>query len=178
MHAYEESRAFAQQFDESLQAILGLELYRTASFLEDVRYGIDGTIKILRVAERLRSLAVYPRYKFQITLRYSRPTGTATEYRKLLEGTMAADIYFYGWGDIHSREIKAYVILSVPALRTWLRTVGEESGMIFVNPDGTAGIAFDLRTMPRPVVLTWKRLPDARQLDLFVQRFTHAVIVS
>lgn len=178
MWTYEVARPWADRFDASLSAILGIETHSKASFEADARRGIDGVIAPLYVAERIRNLCQYPQYGGQFTLRYRRDSGAKTEYAKLWDGDLGADIYFYGWGDPRTWEIKAYAVLHVQALRAWLVTGGREAGTVFRNPDGTEGIAFFLRQMPREVIRAWKKLPDPHQGELFTQHYTHAVIVK
>ena len=178
MATYEVSRAFGELFRADMAAILGLEIYQPGTFLDDVRRGIDGMFQPLYLAERIRNITRYPSYKYQFTLRYRRDNGVKTEYAKLRDGSMHAEVYFYGWGDEHSRQIKAYILLDIPGLQTWIHAHGRQAGTIFDNEDGTYGIAFDLRHIPGQIIRAWKKLPDPRQLDLFTHHYTHAVIVK
>ena len=64
---------------------------------EDQLEGIDGYISGIPVAWRKRRISIL-KHK-EISIRYSRDTGTPTEFHKLLDGSFKPQLYFFQFTD-------------------------------------------------------------------------------
>jgi hypothetical protein len=94
------------------------------------------------------------RWRDQITIRQSRPSGVATEFAKIMQGW--GDYFFYGWGRGHDKRIICYNILDLKSFRYWIfqeTARGRQPWVTMRNHDGSSDFAvFHLKDIPQQAV--------------------------
>ena len=170
MASYEIDRAWAAQFDDHISMITGLEIWRPGSYRQDTRHGIDMVIPQVTLSLRIRRMSIYHgRYRNEITFRHTRANGVKTEWAKMREGSYKAQLFFYGFGDEQTREVKAYTIIDMDRFMTAIPTMRLCEPIS--NNDGTSHQPVDIGDIPRECILAHKKLLDPIQKDLFVTTF-------
>ncbi len=94
--SFDRDKALEEKFAEDIKAILG-KVFITRDKIEDEKRGTDFfvfVIRNLRVAVRLRRWPPFKSWFENFTIRWSRPSGIATEIDKIREGMV--DYLFYG----------------------------------------------------------------------------------
>jgi hypothetical protein len=109
-------------FMPAVKSILGRALISDAPIEIDQRQATDLLVLTLApytIGVRIRDADKYlSRFPFDITVRYSRPSGAQTEWDKIVEGW--CDFIFYGFGDFQTYKLAAYTVLNLKAFRALL----------------------------------------------------------
>src|SRR5207245_65054 len=87
----------------------------------------------------------------------------------MLEGSYKAQLFFYGFGDEETREVKAYTILDMHRFIKAIPTMRLDTPIS--NNDGTSLQAVNIGDIPHACILAHKKLLDPTQKDLFVTTF-------
>lgn len=155
MNGWKKDKERADIFMPTIKGILGKLFIGDAPVFEDQQQATDLMIfhiSPLTVACRMRDLSYFAKYPNEITIRYSRPGGTKTEYDKIVDGW--ADYFFYGFGDFATGKIRAYSVLSLDALRASLIRHHDTLYQLKDNRDGSSRfMAIDLRRLPENCVV-------------------------
>lgn len=163
MNGWKRDKERADIFMPTIKAVLGRLFIGDAPVVEDQQQATDLMvfhISPLTVACRMRSLSYFEKYPNEITIRYSRPGGTKTEYDKIVDGW--ANYFFYGFGDFSTGRIRAYSVLSLDALRAALIRNQNKLYQIKQNHDGSSQfIAIDLTQLPENCVVHSYRQAEA-----------------
>jgi len=110
LKGYERDIRLEMKFAEQIKSILG-RIFIKQDENWDVEKATDFlvlTIEPIRVAVRLRRHQYYEKYKEQITIRWTRPTGNETEIHKIRKGNVSH--LFYGFVNADENEIIQYII--------------------------------------------------------------------
>jgi len=149
MKSFNRDFAWQAKMLPQVKAILGMTFICDAPFEEDVKRNTDLmvlTMEPLRFACRLRNHGYYERYRFDITIRNSRPSGAQTELEKLLNGY--GDYMFYGFANDDRTKLVSYTIGDLKVFREWYKDKlksGVQPGQKKCNPDGSSDfLAFNL----------------------------------
>lgn len=155
MNGWKRDKERADIFMPTIKAVLGRLFIGDAPVVEDQQQATDLMvfhISPLTVACRMRDLSYFKKYPNEITIRYSRPGGTKTEYDKLVDGW--ADYFFYGFGNFSTGKIHAYNVLSLDALRAALIRNNKPIYQIKDNHDGSSRfLAINLTRLPENCVV-------------------------
>lgn len=151
MRDWNEDNKWSRKFHRVIRMILGLALFRDAPIEEDQERNTDlwslvsppmnGT-KQLRAAIRIRRSWYYDQYDYrnEFTIRSTRPSGTATEFQKMLDGW--AQIYFYGFANEQESGLRSYHVADMHWFTCWLKShwleTGEFPGKKQSNGDGSS----------------------------------------
>lgn len=158
---YERDRRWADKFENKLKKELGGSMFETGTYYQDVHQGIDMTASDVSkriaksildeefgVALRMRAHEYLYNYGNEITLRYSRSSGTPTEYNKWIDGKYKSEYMMYGFASEDDDEIDSWVLTDMVGFRNYhmyMLTQGINLGKIIPNNDNkTTFIAFDL----------------------------------
>jgi hypothetical protein len=110
---------WARQYDRYVRAVLGQVFIVTADEFKDVREATDFemvyTMRPLTFACRLRRSKWARRCPLDITLRSSRPSGTTTEWQKVMSGF--GDYLFYGFADETPPRVSRWVVVDLERIR-------------------------------------------------------------
>lgn len=168
---YEIDRPFADLFAENISMITGLEIKRQGTKRQDTKQGIDMVIPSVTLSLRIRRMSLYHgKYRDQITFRYARNNGMKTEWDKMLNGEYKAKIFFYGFGEEHSREVKAYTMIDMPCFIQAIPTMELDTPV--ANHDSATWLQpVNIHAIPRECILAHKKLVDPVQRDLFVTKW-------
>lgn len=137
-------------FMPEVRRALSAHLILVGTIDEDREQGTD--LVVLRtthrsVGVRIRDVEKYfERYRFEITVRKSRPSGAKTELQKLEDGWI--DLIFYGFGNFATGRLRAYRVLDCKALRAqMIRSQPPLKYTDTPNWDGTTFRAYDSRSL-------------------------------
>ena len=158
MQSFNRDFAWQAKMLPQVKAILGKTFICEAPFEEDVKRNTDLmvlTMEPLRFACRLRNHVYYDRYRFDITIRNSRPSGAQTELEKLLNGF--GDYMFYGFASEDRSRIIYYTIGDLNVFRKWYKEkidLGVQPGRKKNNTDGSSDfLAFHLMELPAEFIV-------------------------
>jgi hypothetical protein len=141
---YARDRREADAFMPEIRKELGFWLILPSSDHADRNHNSDLHVDESDIAVRVRKRWVFehPEYRYQFTVRKSRPSGVLTENDKYQSGL--GDFLFYGFGDYVTTELLAYRIVDLSALR--VSGVPPRKADI-PNDDGTTFDAYDIRDL-------------------------------
>lgn len=166
MPAYSQDRQWSDRYLDAIRRIVGPLLLVPAPLELDTRQNTDLmvlTARNMTIAARVRRAGFAQQYPYDVTLRYKRDSGAATELEKIVAGW--GDWMFYGHagaGDVPS--IQRWMLLDLAAIRReWIRE-GIRSALDLkpkyratlqriCNYDGTHFVAFDVRTFPSSILI-------------------------
>lgn len=144
--AWERDKRRADIFMAAVRIALAKHVILVGSIDEDREEGTD--LVVLRtdrksIGVRIRDASKYfEKYRLEVTIRKSRPSGAKTELAKLEEGWI--DLIFYGFGDFDTGTLRAYRIIDCKAWRAQM--IRREPELKFKdkpNFDGTQFRAYD-----------------------------------
>lgn len=145
-----------------MKRILGEHLIGPPPIEEDIHHNTDLIVLVMRptrIAVRIRRPGYLRSYDGQFTLRYSRPTGTPTEYEKILKGW--GDYFFYGHAHDSQQSLRRWWLCDLNIFRQSLPLPLARQ----VNSDGTGFLAFAFSTLPQNFVkATNNHIQQARLL--------------
>jgi hypothetical protein len=160
--SYSNDRQWSDLLIPHMKHIIGPRLLDVSSFDVDTKEATDLIVfkaGSVAISARVRKYSVWKRYPYDVTMRYSRPTGTETEFSKIMNGF--GDWMFYGFADAETsarkppREpgvkyrIQYWSILDLEAFRyLWQYERNTLKYTRQVNTDKTEFWAFDIRSMP------------------------------
>lgn len=159
MKAYEEDRKFADVYNDRLQmiAMKALRVSRVAPVADDVRRATDFQFmwradepnRTLDIAGRVRRPSYDQRYPHDITFRYERRSGAATEWRKIVEeGCADFAVYAIALDDGRTDLVKRAVVLNLGLLRNHVGHRGEGRKGVHRNAGGESSlVVWDLQQL-------------------------------
>lgn len=165
---WESDKRWSDRFLPELKRILGEHLIGEPPVQEDMERNTDLIVlrmDAVRIACRVRKYAYLRRYPNEFTIRAGRPSGAKTELTKIVEGW--GDFLIYGFSDAAERDLAAWTLVDLSALRLWVnRHMATHGGKlpcsIKPNVDGSSTFAaFSLATAPDGLVVA--RKPAERQ---------------
>jgi hypothetical protein len=139
------SEGFFLQVREIIRDLAGeLISIQKAEDEDDIHKATDFTVKVETgdIACRIRR-SRYLKDFGDITIRYSRPSGTPTEYEKIRKGF--AKWFFYGWADENDK-ITAWIFVDLDKLRA--SGLLENRTPVF-NKDGTSFVAIPITDLEK-----------------------------
>lgn len=149
MNGWERDKQRADIFMPRIKSILGRLFIGDAPVMEDQEQATDLMVfhlAPLTIACRMREIEYLAKYPNDVTIRFSRPSGTKTEYDKIVDGW--ADYFFYGFGDFNTGRIHAYKVIGLKPFRAALLR-NQVHWAIRDNYDGSSKfMAIDARTLP------------------------------
>lgn len=139
------TKGYGKEVAEIVRSLAGEILYiRAADEDEDIHKATDIVVGVKEgaIACRIRRPG-YLKAFGDVTIRYSRPTGTPTEFEKIKEGF--GRWYLYAWAGKDGR-FESWVFVDLNCLRA--------SGLLdnpepIPNPDGTSFIAISLEDLEK-----------------------------
>lgn len=153
MSDYRVDRPWSDAFIPAIKNIVGPLLLEESSFEIDTKQAADLVVLNARdkmIAARVRRSGYADRYPFEFTIRAKRDTGTRTELEKIVDGF--GDWMFYGHAHEDGVSVSRWMVIDLSALRAALirrqAPCQKQS-----NGDGTHFVAFDIRTLPKAVLI-------------------------
>jgi hypothetical protein len=113
-------KRWSDQYSRYIRAVLGQEFITPSSDFRDMHEACDFDMvfemRSLKFACRLRRSGYAKGFPFDVTLRYSRPNGTETEWAKVIDKGFA-DYMFYGFADPEPPRVSRWIIVNLELLR-------------------------------------------------------------
>lgn len=151
---WQEDKQKSDLYIHEIKAILGVHLIGPAPEEEDQQRNTDLIVlkmEAVRIACRIRTPEYYVKYPNDFTIRYTRPNGADTEFKKVMSGW--GDYLFYGFGDDDERCLQAWRLGDLKVFRWWLNRelyAGRRPYRRLRNRDGSSDF----------LAFTWTDLPD------------------
>lgn len=126
---YGSDRAWTDALLYEIKTILGPCLLTEGSFEEDAKENTDLKVfnmKGTRIGCRVRTYEWFIKCPEQFTIRYSRPSGVATEIDKIMAGW--GDLFFYGFANESKTKIIKWTVADLNVFRMYYANV---KGKIF-----------------------------------------------
>lgn len=139
MNTFCENFEYTKRFTKQIKAILGENLIRESSDIEDKFHATDFMclkLENVRIACRIRRFK-YLKYNNEFTIRSSVKSGAKSELSKIIEGW--GDYLLYGFSDENEKEIVYYKIIDLKKFRLWfVRKLYSNENLIWKdNNDGS-----------------------------------------
>lgn len=146
-------KKWSDRFIPDMQRIVGEHLIGPAPDDEDMKRNTDLIVLRLdpiRIACRIRKHGYYDSFGDEFTIRISRPSGTKTEFAKLIEGY--GDYILYGFADKGETKIHAWILGDLRVFRLTFQEMswkGKPIGTAQKNKDGSSDfMAFKISDFP------------------------------
>lgn len=158
--AWLQDKLAADRYMRHVKAVLGTFLLTEGTIEQDQRENTDLVLVAAskRIAVRIRDASYFKHdaYRWEVTFRSARPSGTPTELEKMLDGW--GDWFFYGFKGEGER-LLAWVVLDLHQLRRrslrrgWYADVSNIGLVRKPNRDNSSDfVAVDLRTIRECVI--------------------------
>jgi hypothetical protein len=164
MPAWQESKAWADQFIPHIKALLAQYFIAEATPQQDARENTDLLFAVegKRFGVRIRNLRErggHPSRRHEWTVRLGRPSGWPSEFYKILRGL--GDYYLYGWGDDTGPvpQVKAYTIFDLREVAAWFAEYGfahggQYPGRLQINADKSSTfLGVPINSMPDAAIM-------------------------
>ncbi len=150
---YDTDRRWSDAFIPAIKQIVGPLLLEPSSFEVDTKQAADLVVLNARdktIAARVRRHGYSDSYPFDFTIRSHRDTGAKTELQKIIDGF--GDWMFYGHAHSELVNITRWMVIDLPA---WRAAIIRHQAPYTKqnNGDGTQFVAFDIRRLPRNVLI-------------------------
>lgn len=157
--AYVRDRAYSDGFTPAIIRALAPHLIVPASKELDTKEATDFLVFKacdLRIAARIRTPEWFDKCPDEFTIRSCRPTGTRTEFAKIMGEW--GDLFFYGFGDPDGKTLAAWRLMSLQEFRLAVGRAGYKGDGRRIwteieNPDGTKFAAFRVADFPPALVV-------------------------
>jgi len=151
MTEWENDKKWADKFIPEVTEILGRCLIVVSNEEMDQKENTDLiilTTGTVRIAVRIRRPKYYKKYPDDITFRYSRPSGTKSEYEKMKDGW--GDYFFYGISTESEYTLATWILIDLKQFREWIKNnVDENKCLILQNYDHSSDfIVFNRTDIP------------------------------
>jgi hypothetical protein len=151
--SYSVDRRWSDAFIPAIKQIVGPLLLEESSFEVDTKQAADLIVLNARdktIAARVRRPGYAEKYPFEFTIRSHRDTGTKTELEKIIDGF--GDWMFYGHAHSNGLDITRWMVVNLPSWRAAI--IRKQAPYIKKsNGDGTHFVAFDVRQLPKQVLV-------------------------
>ena len=157
---WKKDKAWSDRFLPEMKRICGENLIGEPPVAEDQERNTDLMVlkmEAVRIAARVRHPDAWLKWPNEFTIRMGRPTGTKTEFTKIMEGW--GDYLLYGFADPTETHLIAWRLISLNEFRIWIvRYMFEHGGKLpgsaQKNTDGSSDFhAFPLWEAPTSLLL-------------------------
>jgi hypothetical protein len=186
--SWEADKVTSDRYMPTVKAICGVYFIGEALPEEDQERNTDLivlNIAGMRIAVRIRTPkywedAKHPEYRQQFTIREARPSGTLTEFKKIITGYGHA--FFYGHGHPTPPQLRGFGILDLNRFRLWVSEYQTRErklpGVLKTNGDGTQFRVFDWRQIPKQSIIASYPSEVAQGIALVTEEHRKAIQLS